>query len=219
MGALDTYNTRTRRLLTDPNKQYWQDPELNDDINQARNRVASDTKCLRTLFTGVALTAGQEQYTITTLLNTAVAPVLQGTFVVEVISATVYWGPTQRIKCVNRAFTEQDAKFRAWSTWQTRPGSLAMYGANSCFLNPVPDQNYISDWDCCVTPAALQTSADVEVLPVVFQPLVPYFAAHIAKYGEQSLDESDIFYKKYLTERQAASWAFMGSRFRNPYKR
>ena len=53
MGALDQYNARTRRLLTDAQKQYWSDRDLNDNINEARVRVAGDTKCLRKLVTQI----------------------------------------------------------------------------------------------------------------------------------------------------------------------
>jgi len=217
MGALDTYNLRVRRLLTDPNKNYWQDPELNDDINQARIRVAADTKCLRQLITGINLTGGLELYNIVNTVNTG-TPANMGLNVIEVISVTIYWG-NMRVKCQNRSFTEQDAKLRIFQTYQTRPGSLAIMGGNNVYLNPQPDQTYVSDWDVVLVPSPLATSTDPEVLPVVFQGLPQWFAASIAKYGEQSMSESDLFYKKYLLERQAASFAFLSSRWRDAYRR
>jgi hypothetical protein len=217
VGALDQYNLRTRRLLTDPNRQYWSDTELNDDINQARIRVAADTKCLRQLITGVPLLAAQELYPIVATVN-AGTPVNTGLQVIEVISVTIYWG-NMRVKCQNRAFTEQDAKLRIFQSYQTRPGSLAIMGGNNVYLNPTPDQNYTSDWDVVLVPNPLMTSSDPEVLPVVFQNLPQWFAAHLAKYSEQSITESDIFYKKYLFERQAASFAFLSSRWRDAYRR
>jgi hypothetical protein len=217
MGALDTYNLRTRRLLTDPNKNYWSDLELNDDINQARVRVAADTKCLRQLITGINLVANQENYPIVTTVNGG-TPANFGLNVIEVISVTIYWG-NMRVKCQNRSFTEQDAKLRIFQNYTTRPGSLAIMGGNNVYLNPVPDQAYVSDWDVVLVPNPLQVSADPEVLPVVFQGLPQWFAASLAKYGEQSMSESDLFYKKYLIERQAASFAFLSSRWRDAYRR
>jgi hypothetical protein len=217
VGALDQYNLRTRRLLTDPNKQYWSDTELNDDINQARVRVAADTKCLRQLVTGVTLNAGQELYPIVSTINTG-APANVGLQVVEIISVTIYWG-NMRVKCQNRAFTEQDAKLRIFQNYQTRPGSLAIMGGNNVYLNPQPDQTYQSDWDVVLVPLPLNTSSDPEVLPVVFQGLPQWYAAHLAKYSEQSIQESDIFFAKYLRERQAASFAFLSSRWRDAYRR
>lgn len=217
MGALETYNARTRRLLTDAQKQYWSDQELNDNINQARVRIAGDTKCLRQLITNILLSAGQEAYNIPDTINRGLPPNL-GLNVVEVIGVTVYWG-NMRVKLQNRPFTEQDAKLRIFQNFLTRPGSLAFMGANTVYLNPVPDQRYNSDWDVVLVPHPLGTSSDLEVLPVVFQGLVPWFAAHLAKYNEQSLSESAIYYQKYLDERQAACWAFFGARVRDAYRR
>ena len=77
----------------------------------------------------------------------------------------------------------------------------------------------MSDWDVVLIPSPLTTNSDLDVIPVVFQRLVPWFAAHLSKYNEQSLSESDIFYKKYLDERQAACWAFFGARVRDAYRR
>ena len=214
---LTTYLTKTQRLLSDPNNQYWSVSELTDDINQARVRVCGDTKCLRTLITGVDLTTAQEQYQISTTVNSG-TPANLGPYVLEVISVTIYWG-NLRVKCQNRSFTEQDAKLRIFQNYQTRPGSLAMMGGVYVYLNPVPDQAYVSDWDCVVAPVPLTSGAPTETIPVVFQPLVPFFAAHLAKYGEQSMQESDIYYRKYLLERQAAMYAFFSARWRDAYRR
>jgi hypothetical protein len=217
VGALDTYNARTRRLLTDAGRQYWSDVELTDNINQARVRICGDTKCLRMLVTNIMLPPGQEAYNIPDTVNRGMPPNM-GLNVVEVISVTIYWG-NMRVKLQNRPFTEQDAKLRIFQHYLTRPGSLAFMGANTVYLNPVPDQFYNSDWDVVLVPTPLTTNSDLEVIPVVFQGLVPWFAAHLAKYSEQSMSESDVFYKKYIDERQAASWAFFGARVRDAYRR
>lgn len=217
MGALDTYNARTRRLLSDGKKQFWSDQELHEHINDARIRIAGDTKCLRQLVTNIMLPPGQEVYNIVATINSGLPPNL-GLNVIEVIGVTIYWG-TMRVKCQNRPFTEQDAKLRMFQHYVTRPGSLAMMGANTVYLNPVPDHPYNSDWDVVLVPTPLGTSSDLEVLPVVYQRLVPWFAAHLAKYTEQSLSESDIFYTKYGRELVAANWAFFGARVRDSYRR
>jgi hypothetical protein len=216
--VLNTYLTRTRRLLTDQGAQYWSNTELTDDINQARNRVAADTKCLRTLFQTIPLTGGVEQYNIAAAVTSSVVTPGLGAYAVDVIGVTIYWGNT-RVKCRNTAFTEQDAKLRIFQNYQSRPGSVAMMGGNTVFINPMPDQAYNSDWDVVILPVPLASDVDPEVIPVVWQPLIAFFAAHLAKYGEQSLSESDIFYKKYLIERQAGAFAQLGARYRDAYRR
>jgi hypothetical protein len=225
VGALDTYNARTRRLLTDGDKQFWSDVVLNDAINSARRRIAGDTKCLRQLVTNITLPEGQEVYNIidtvnggtpTGLFTDPMIPI--GPYVIEVIGVTVYWG-NMRIRLQNRPYTEQDAKLRIFQSYVSRPGSIAMMGANQIYFNPVPDHDYTSDWDVVVVPPPLERDTDREPLPVVFQECVPYFAAHLAKYNEQSLTESNIFYEKYNTERTAAMYAFFGWRVRDAYRR
>jgi hypothetical protein len=217
VGQLDIYNDRTRRLLTDGQKNYYPDRDLNDYINRARVRVAGDTKCLRQLITNITVAQNQELYNISQTIDRGTPPNL-GTYVVEVIGVTIYWGQ-MRVKCYNRPFTEQDAKLRIFQNYQTRPGSVAMMGLNACYLNPVPDMDYQSDWDVVVVPPPLTTSSDLEPLPTVVQELIPFYAAHLAKYGEQSLSESNIFYQKYLLERQNASWQAFGQRWRDAYRR
>jgi hypothetical protein len=70
MATLSSYITEVQRLLHDANSVFWSTSELTDYINDARERVARDTGCLRTLqitstpisSTGVAAsiwTAGQ----------------------------------------------------------------------------------------------------------------------------------------------------------------
>ena len=49
MATLNSYITEVRRLLHDANANFWTNPELTDYINDARNRVAADTSCSRSL--------------------------------------------------------------------------------------------------------------------------------------------------------------------------
>lgn len=61
--TLATYRLECRRLLHDATGKFWSDSELNDYINDARNRVCSDTGCLRRLITAY-LSLNHEQYPI-----------------------------------------------------------------------------------------------------------------------------------------------------------
>ena len=214
---LTLYQTRTLRLLHDSLQQYYQTPELNDYINQSRSRISADTKALRQLITGIPLVPNQDLYNIVSTINTG-TPANIGLQVVEVISVTIYWG-TQRVILQNRSFSEQNAKLRIWQQYQTRPGSIARRGANQLYINPTPDQAYVSDWDCVIVPTPLALDTDPEVLAVPFQNLVPWFAAHLAKYNMEAFGEAQVFYEKYLIERQACMWAFSSARVRDYYRR
>lgn len=61
--TLASYRLECRRLLHDANGKYWSNAELNDYINDGRNRVAAFTGCIRKLFTAY-LSANLEQYPI-----------------------------------------------------------------------------------------------------------------------------------------------------------
>jgi len=61
MATLSSYITEVQRLLHDANAVFWSTSELTDYINDARERVARDTGCLRTL-----------QITATPISNTGV---------------------------------------------------------------------------------------------------------------------------------------------------
>jgi hypothetical protein len=73
MATLSSYITEVQRLLHDANSVFWSTAELTDYINDARERVARDTGCLRTLQvtatpisnTGVAATAWAESTPVT----------------------------------------------------------------------------------------------------------------------------------------------------------
>lgn len=49
MATLSSYITECRRLLHDANANFWDDAELTDYINDARERVVRDTGALRTI--------------------------------------------------------------------------------------------------------------------------------------------------------------------------
>jgi len=74
MATLSSYITEVQRLLHDANAVFWSTAELTDYINDARERVARDTGCLRTLqisstpisSTGVAATIWAENATVST---------------------------------------------------------------------------------------------------------------------------------------------------------
>ena len=211
MGQLTTYQTQVSRLLHDPLFQYWPQTELTDYINEARNRAAQDSKCLRQLITGLALTAQTELYVPQTFLGSL------GPNLVDVMGITIYWG-TMRIKLAELSFTNFDAKFRRYQVYYGRPVAFTRLGANNVLFGPNPDQAYITDWDVSVIPPPLVLSTDIETMPVPFIEPVQYYAAFKAKFKEQALGEANIFLKQYAANMGWSQRSYRTRTIPNPYR-
>lgn len=215
MGALSTYLTQVRRLVHDPNGNFWTDQELTDYINEARNRLAQDTKCLRQLVTnaatGIALTAGTESYNPVTFLPTL------GPLVIDIMGITVYWGNTRQ-KLQYFSFTEFDTQYRYWNMLQSIPAAYTRMSPIQFLIGPVPDQNYAVDVEVSVNPTALVTDSTVDQIPVAFQEPVQYWAAYKAKFKEQSLGECAIFETQYKKILLMCARGYMTRIIQNPYR-
>ena len=213
--TLQTYITQVQQLLHDPNGAFWPIPEIIGYINLARDRIAADTKCLRQLVTSVPLTAGQELYPIQATV--ALAPTTMLNSVVDILGISLYWGNT-RYKLNYMPFSQLDAYARAWQLYQDRPVIFSRMGGLQVYVGPIPDQAYITDWDVAITPAALVATTDVDPIPAPFNSPVKYYAAHLAKFKEQSYGEADMFEKKYAREGLRAQRVFMTRVLPNPYQ-
>jgi hypothetical protein len=213
--VLSTYITQVQRLLHDPNAQFWSVSELTDYINEARNRVAQDTKCLRQLITnastGITLVAGQELYQNATFIPPAFQP-----YLFSIQSIHLYWGNT-RWPLFFFSFTDFNARMRAWNNLQQRPLAWCRMGALAFYVGPIPDQNYAIDIDMSIVPNALTSDATPEQLPVPFQEPVKYYAAHLAKFREQAMGEAAVFENQYKTRLRASAVAFNSNMTPNPY--
>jgi hypothetical protein len=214
--TLQTYINQVQRLLHDANGNFWPIPELVDYINDGRNRIAADTKCLRQLATTIPLTPAVELYNVQATVALATPAVTAS--VVDVMGISLYWGNT-RFKLNYMSFSEFDAYVRAWQLYQTRPVIFTRMGALNIYVGPVPDQAYITDWDVAVLPTPMVNSIDLESIPAPFTDPVQYWAAFRAKYKEQAFGEADMFEKRYAREGLRAARSFMTRVLPNPYQR
>ncbi len=213
MALLSTYTTQVQRLLHDTSTNFWPKAELTDYINEARNRVAQDTKCLRQLVTTVTLPVNQEVYNPLTFLPAAIGPL-----VIDVMGITVYWGNTRR-KLRYYAFTEFDPQYRYWNQLQTIPEAYSRVSPTILYIGPIPDQAYVSDWEVAVNPVPLVDDTTVDQIPVPFTEPVKYYAAYLAKWKEQSIGETQIFLKEYARNLQWVARSWMTRLVPNPYSR
>lgn len=213
--TLQTYITQVQRLLHDTNQSFWPVSELTDYINAGRSRIAADTKCLRQLVTSIPLTTGVELYPLQATVALAPVPMLQS--VVDVLGISLYWGNT-RFKMNYMSFSQFDAYVRAWQSYRGRPVIFTRMGGLQVYVGPIPDQNYITDWDVAIVPNALVNPTDVDPIPAPFNDPVQYWAAHLAKFKEQSFGESKMFKDEYAREGIRAQRVFMTRVLPNPYQ-
>ena len=185
--TLSGYITQTRRLLHDVNANFWTDAELTDYINDGRNTLVRDTGCNRVLQSHTA-PAGVETVSFTALP--------QGDKTIDVINVNLYWG-NSRIPLYYLAWTDFNAQLRYWQNYTGRPIAYSMYGPKQLYIGPSPDQSYVMEFDTVVEVDPMVNGSDVETLPAPFTEAIPFFAAYMAKYQEQSYGEAEIFDQQY----------------------
>ena len=207
MPGLSDYITDCRRLLHDATGAFYSDAELTNYINDARYRICRDTGCLRQLQSDTAVTS-QEVYTFATLPN--------GSNTFDVLNINLYWGNT-RIPLRYLPWTQFNAELRFWQNYVGRPIAFSMYGQNTYYIAPVPQQNYAIELDTVVLPNALVDNTTAEQIPNWFTSPIGYYASHIAKFKEQSFGESEIFRQQYIQKMQNVLATSYTRRMPNPY--
>lgn len=222
--TLADYLAATRRLLHDASGQFWGDTELQAYINEARVRVVRDTGCYRKL-QSLALTANKEIYTFATDFPL-------GVDTIDVLGVSVIWGQT-RIACAYLAWSEFQARVRSWTLQVGQPSVFSVYGQSEVYFGYVPDQTYPAEADTVVAPPSIVTNpgdlpavgtigcaaatVTSEVIPIPFTSPVPFFAAHLAKFKEQSYTDAKTYQDQYEQECLRAIGSSFTRRIRNPY--
>jgi hypothetical protein len=219
VGALSTYLQQVQQnLLHDPNGLLWSAGEVTGYINEARNRVCEDSKCLRqvlqsTVYPSMVLSQGVEFYTPQTFL-----PAPFGANLVDVMGISVVVN-NERLKLQYLPYTTLDAFARGWVNFQDWPVAFSRIGATQICVAPVPNQSYPCDWDVAVIPAPLTVDTDPEPIPVPFTEPVQYYAAYKAKLKPQAQGEAKYFYDLYQQILKRCALAWMSRVVRNPYAR
>lgn len=191
MPTLNDYITETRRLLHDVNGNFWTNAELTDYINDARGHTVQDSGCRRVL-QNFTLTVGDETIDYLDLP--------QGNNTIDVLNINLYWGDS-RWPMYYMAWTDFNAQLRFWQNYNGRPIGFSIYGAKTIYIGPKPDQAYEIELDTVVLPSPLVTGSqsDTEIQSPFYE-AVAYYAAHKAKYQEQSYGESEIFKQEYTKQ-------------------
>ena len=205
--VLSDYITDCRRLLHDANANFYSDTELTDYINQGRSRMVRDTGCLRT-YQVSSVAANQE------IIQTSTLP--SGTNTLDIINLNLIWGNT-RISLQYLPFTDFNARLRYYQNYIGRPIAYSMYGQNSIYLGPVPDQTYSIELDTVILPTALSNAAPTETIPDPYTTPVSFYACYKANHKEQAYGEAEIFKQEYTSQVRAVLSSVFRRRITTPY--
>lgn len=202
--ALTAYLNEVKRLLHDSNNRFWSNTQLTDYINTARNRVASDTACLRSL-EDVVLVLDTETYALSSFTT-------KTTRAYDIMNLTVIWG-SQRIPMLQCAWTEFNARFRAWVSNTQRPQVWSRYGESPAiaqiYVQPLPDQDYDAQADIIYLPTPLVDDSTVDELGYPYTDPVCYWAAYLAKFNQQAYGEAEVFKGQYVQSASMAVQSFV----------
>jgi hypothetical protein len=124
----------------------------------------------------------------------------------DILGVHLLWG-TERYTLQWYPFRNFSAWYRPYTaaTYQRQPVAWAVYGDNSIFLGPTPDQSYAIEFDTIVLPTPIATgdTTTVDPIPPMVQDPIKFYAAYLAKNNAQSYGEAENFlgqYRRRLTE-------------------
>jgi hypothetical protein len=209
--ALNDYITALRDLVHDPSANFFTNATLTRYINDGRNRICQDTKCLRQLVPSITLTYNVEQY----LINSSGLGIFQGR-AIDVMEVDLYDGGT-RYPLRYLPWSRFNTTYRYFTGNLQKPEAFTRMGGLSLFIGPTPNQNYNSDWIIAVNPIPLVDNTTVDEIPVPFTEPVVFWAAYLARLGEQSLAEADIFKQQYESRKQMVQRSFQTWVIPDPY--
>jgi hypothetical protein len=207
--VLSEYRTRVRRLLNDAQANYWTNPELNAYINEAREKTAIDTACVRSFQLGTLLT-NVDKY-----LFRDIVP--NGAKTIDILGVQVIFGNT-RYSLRWYDYTYFTAFYRPWKQYRQLPVAFSIYGPNIVYIAPPPNIDYPqSEFDTAIIPDNLINDNTEDIIPEPYSDAVKYYAARLAKLRMQQYEEALAFDKLY-TQRTNELNAMYPRRIHNIYE-
>jgi len=149
-------------------------------------------------------------------VNAAATAYFINSSTIDCVNLTLYWGNSRRVLAY-RDWSTFNAIARGWVGYLGLPSMFSVYGYTTCFIAKIPDQNYQADFDSVQQPPSLVDDTTLEVIPIVMQDPVKYFAAHLAKIKAQKWGEADAFYQRYNVEILKAINSSFTRRIKYPY--
>lgn len=141
----------------------------------------------------------------------------QSDLTLDIININLFWGNT-RVPLQYLAWSDFNAKLRFWQNYIGRPVAFSIFGQQQIYFGPVADQVYTIELDTIILPIPMVNLADSDTINYPYTTPVSYYAAHTAKYYEQSFGEAEIFKQEYMKQVQAVLASVMTRRIPNTYQ-
>ena len=147
-------------------------------------------------------------------------PVPTGTEIIDIANISAIWG-NSRYALQYKEWSVYNAMMRSYVAFQQRPVVYSVYGQNTVFIGPIVDQQYVTEWDCVITPAEFSTSipaaSQTETITYPYTEPVVYYACYLAKIKDSSWDEAQVFKQEYFDKVKHAIAASGMRRLPNVY--
>ena len=149
--------------------------------------------------TGIPCIVNQEVYPFSyanSFINTSTGV----SNIIAVRGISMIWN-TYRFTVSRVSFSKYQALIRTYTnTFTDVPRVGAQYGqgeSGSMYLYPLPNSNYIMEWDCICDVLPLVDDSTVEAIPDPWTTAVQYYAAYKALQSAQVYDRSDKMFAEF----------------------
>ena len=148
------------------------------------------------------------------VINFAVLP--SGLQTLDILNVNIYWG-NSRIPLRYLPWTQFNAQLRYYQNYIGRPIAFSIFGQSQIYVGPIPAQAYVAELDTVILPTALVNLADTDTINEPYDTVVQFYAAHLAKFYEQSFGEAEIYLQQYKQKTQSVLTSTFTRRIPDPY--
>jgi hypothetical protein len=131
----------------------------------------------------------------------------------DILSINLLWG-TERYTLQWYPWRQFSGWFRPFvaASYQRQPVAWAVYGDNSIFMGPTPDQSYAIEVDSIVLPIPFVTGDTVtqDAIPPMCQDPIKFYAAYLAKSNAQSYGEAEKKLEEYQRRVREVTGVYTG---------
>ena len=148
------------------------------------------------------------------VINFAALP--SGLQTLDILNVNIYWG-NSRIPLRYLPWTQFNAQLRYYQNYIGRPIAFSIFGQSQIYVGPIPDQAYVAELDTVILPTAMVNLSDTDTINEPYDTVVQFYAAHLAKYYEQSFGEAEIYLQQYKQKTQSVLTSTFTRRIPDPY--